>query len=111
MKDKKAKLQLELEKIETQEKKKRKKWHMYEDAECSECNKSGIYVQRNNSGACGYSNRLRCDCTYIKTKRYKKALNNEDISVRDYKKKLKKFYDNNSHYKNEYGDEGRSWND
>ena len=101
-----------INKVERKEKKKLKKHHMYEDASCYKCSSSGTYLEEKVGYGDAYNiyyDRLRCDCTYIKTKSYKKALNNKDISVREYNKKLKKFYDNNSHCKNDFVDTDRSW--
>lgn len=107
--DNKKKLQIKLAKIEKKETKKRKKWHMFNDPYCSKCSKSGTYIETTDYGICSGYDKIRCDCSLEYTKRYKKARKNKDISVKKYKKKLKKFYDNNSNCESHYHNTDRSW--
>lgn len=65
---------------------------------CEVCNGKGYYVSSETYTPyhSGY-NRWRCDCTFIPTKKYQKALDNINISKKEYDSKLALFYDNYSH--------------
>jgi hypothetical protein len=98
-----------VEELEAKEDKIRKKWDMYEDAGCRECGKKGYYIKVTDYGITSGYDKIRCDCTYIETKRYKKALKNKDVSVKEYEKKIAKFKDNYSHIETRYHSTDRSW--
>lgn len=104
----KQQLEKELKEIKAQEKKKRKKWHKYEDPHCFECGGDG-YIFKHYGGDGGYHNKIRCACSMEKTARYKKFEKDITISVKDYNAKMDKFIDNNARCDSEFVDTNRSW--
>lgn len=98
-----------VEELEAEADKKRKKWHKFEDAGCRKCGSGGYVVNVTDYGITSGYDRVRCDCTYKKTNRYKKALKDKDLSVKEYEKKINKFKDNNGHIESHYHSTDRSW--
>ena len=103
---KKEVLQKELAKIEAKEKKEKEKYYKYKEAGCTDCHFIGHTW---SDAGMGFNNLIRCDCTYIKTKRYKKALAAKHLKVEKYNRKLSKFVDNNKEHNSIIHDTDRSW--
>ena len=84
------------------------KWAKYEPAGCFTCNKGQITLGGQNE--CSVTYWRRCSCSRIKTKRYKKFLKGANKMIhKKFKKKAKKFYDNNSYITTGSNAIDRSW--
>lgn len=90
----------------------RKEYHMYEDAGCSKCGKSG-YTLEDAFGGGGFApayNKKRCECTRKHTKKFANFIANKgDMLVKDYEEEMKKYYDNNAYCDSERYTDDRSW--
>lgn len=108
MSEKLSKLKKEVVVLEAKEQAKKEKWYMFESPkyDCNYCKGRGhVYHQLDF----GFSDKVRCDCSMKKTKRYKEHLNNEDMTVKEHKKKTAKFVDNNASSNSNIHDKDRSW--
>ena len=83
---------------------KKKKYNMYKKAGCSLCNYKG-YTIKTIDPELSFWVKKRCECSLIKTKKYKKALKSDTIT----KKEFDKFFDNNSYCNDEDNETYRSW--
>ena len=87
-------------------------FRMYEEAGCFNCSKGQII--RGGRTDLDVTYFIRCPCSKIKTKRYRKFLKNEnklkkEMTTFDFENLKNKWYDNNSYISEGSNETDRSW--
>ena len=76
----------------------------FKKAGCRKCNNRGYELRDKGWGDYVAYDKIRCECSLRKTKRYKATLSDKEVSVNEYEQLLNNFVDNNSDCNTKYYD-------